>query len=86
MREAEKAPRDVAERFLREAEKLEPFVEEPVEFEDRLTEMEIQNLRKELQKRGLSPPEIEALVTQAKSLPSALVDELLKSIDADRKK
>ncbi|MFW9800766.1 MAG: hypothetical protein ACFFD9_10040, partial [Candidatus Thorarchaeota archaeon] len=84
MREAEKAPRDVAERFLREAEKLEPFAEEPVEFEDRLTEMEIQNLREELQKRGLSPPEIEALVTQAKSLPSALVDELLKSIDADR--
>jgi len=84
MREAEKAPRDVAERFLKEADKIEPFKEEPIEFEDRLSEMEIENLRMELKKRGLPPPEIEALVSQAKTLPSALVDELLKSIDAEK--
>ncbi|MFX1416072.1 MAG: hypothetical protein ACFFC0_04630 [Promethearchaeota archaeon] len=84
MREAEKVPRDVAERFLKEADKIEPFKEEPIEFEDRLTDMEIENLRMELKKRGLPPPEIEALVSQAKTLPSALVDELLKSIDAEK--
>jgi hypothetical protein len=84
MREAEKAPRDVAERFLKEADKIEPFKEEPIEFEDRLTDMEIEDLRLELKKRGLPPPEIEALVSQAKTLPSALVDELLKSIDAEK--
>jgi len=84
MREAEKAPRDVAERFLKEADKLEPFKEEPIEFEDRLTDMEIEDLRLELKKRGLPPPEIEALVSQAKTLPSALVEELLKSIDAEK--
>ncbi|UCH05297.1 MAG: hypothetical protein JSW05_03810, partial [Candidatus Thorarchaeota archaeon] len=85
MREAEKAPRDVAERFLIEAEKMEPFAEEKVEFEDRLSDMEVEKLRAELVKRGLPPPEIEAIVSQAKNLPSALVDDLLKSIDADKK-
>jgi SOS response regulatory protein OraA/RecX len=86
MREAEKAPKDVAQRFLVEADKMEPFAEEPVEFEDRLTEMEVKRLRAELVKRGLPPPEIEAIVSQARNLPSALVDDLLKSIDAEREK
>jgi hypothetical protein len=85
MREAEKAPRDVAERFLIEADKIEPFAEERVEFEDRLSDMEVEKLRAELVKRGLPPPEIEAIVSQARNLPSALVDDLLKSIDADKK-
>ncbi|MHA2600977.1 MAG: LamG-like jellyroll fold domain-containing protein [Candidatus Thorarchaeota archaeon SMTZ1-83] len=85
MREAEKVPRDVAERFLKEADKMEPFAEEKVEFEDRLSEMEVEKLRAELVKRGLPPPEIEAIVSQAKNLPSALVDDLLRSIDADKK-
>jgi len=85
MREAENAPRDVAQRFLIEADKMEPFAEEKVEFEDRLSEMEVEKLRAELVKRGLPPPEIEAIVSQAKNLPSALVEDLLKSIDVDKK-
>ena len=54
-----------------------------MEFEDRLSDFELEDLRKQLEKRGLPPEEIGSIVKQAKNLPSALIDDLLKSIDVD---
>jgi hypothetical protein len=54
-----------------------------VEFEDRLSDLEIENLREQLEQRGLPQEEIASILKQAKNLPSALIDELLRSIDAD---
>ncbi|MHA2056225.1 MAG: hypothetical protein ACW979_01215 [Candidatus Thorarchaeota archaeon] len=84
MKEAETAPKERIEEFLKSLEDTEldiPIKE--IEFEDRLSDFELEDLRKQLEKRGLPPEEIESIVKQAKNLPSALVDDLLKSIDAD---
>ena len=57
-----------------------------IEFEDKLGEMEVEDLRKELKKRKIPAVEIEAIIAQAKNLPKALVKDLLDSIDAEKKK
>jgi hypothetical protein len=86
MKEAETAPKEKIEEFVKSLAdtKLEIPIQEP-EFEDRLTDFEIEDLRKQLEKRGLPPEEVNNIVKQAKNLPSALVDDLLKSIDEDMK-
>jgi hypothetical protein len=84
MKEAKTAPRKRIEEFLKSIEEAEPEIPiEEVEFEDRLTEFEVEDLRKQLEQRGLPPAEIDSIIEQARNLPSALIDDLLKSIDAD---
>ncbi|MFW9886046.1 MAG: LamG-like jellyroll fold domain-containing protein [Candidatus Thorarchaeota archaeon] len=83
--QAKKVPRDLVSEFLQEVEGLAPVDEDVVEFEDRLSEMDIENLKEELKKRGLPKEEIESILKQARNLPAALVDELLKSIDSEKK-
>jgi hypothetical protein len=82
--EAKTAPREKIQAFLESIEdtELEVPIEE-VEFEDRLSDLEIENLREQLEQRGLPQEEIASILKQAKNLPSALIDELLRSIDAD---
>ncbi|MHA2353207.1 MAG: hypothetical protein ACXABX_08820, partial [Candidatus Thorarchaeota archaeon] len=84
MKEAETAPKEKIEEFVKSLEdtKLEIPIQE-IEFEDRLSEIEVEDLRKQLVERGIPPEEIESIVAQARNLPSALIDDLLKSIDAD---
>ena len=84
MKEAETAPKEKIEEFVKSLEdtKLEIPIQE-IDFEDRLTDFEVEDLRKQLEERGIPPKEIKSIVEQARNLPSALVDELLKSIDAD---
>jgi predicted HTH domain antitoxin len=83
--QARKVPRELAADFIKEIEEQAPVVEEEIEFEDKLSDMEIEDLRKELKKRKIPPPEIEALITQAKNLPKALIKDLLDSIEAEKK-
>jgi hypothetical protein len=88
MKEAETAPKETIEEFVKSLDdtKLEiPIEEDDVEFEDRLSDFEIEDLSKQLEKRGLPPEEVNNIVQQAKNLPSALIDDLLKSIDEDMK-
>ncbi len=84
MKEAETAPKEKIEEFVKSLEetKLEIPIPE-VEFEDRLSDYEIDDLRIQLEERGIPSEEIESIVAQARNLPSALIDDLLKSIDAD---
>jgi hypothetical protein len=85
--QAKTVPKELAADFIKEVEQTAPVSEEDeIEFEDRLSEMEVEDLRKELLKRKLPAVEIEAIIAQAKNLPSALVQDLLDSIDAEKKK
>ncbi|MFW9768512.1 MAG: hypothetical protein ACFFEM_06795, partial [Candidatus Thorarchaeota archaeon] len=81
--------------FLEEEEKVvTPKVEEEVEedtFEEvtditseRMSLHEIEELRKDLERRGVPPYEIDTIIEQAKELPRDLVEELVKSLE-DRK-
>ncbi|MHA2026961.1 MAG: hypothetical protein ACW98U_13760 [Candidatus Thorarchaeota archaeon] len=84
MKQAESAPRRNIEDFLKSLDGTGPDIPiQEVEFEDRLTEYEIEDLRKQLEKRGLPPEEIDSIIKQARNLPSALIDDLLKSIDTN---
>jgi len=84
METAKTAPKKVVMEYLRSLDKLPQLeTEEEIEFEDTLGELEIEELREQLEQRNLPPEEIEAILKQAKGLPSALVEDLLKSIDAD---
>ncbi|MHA2040550.1 MAG: LamG-like jellyroll fold domain-containing protein [Candidatus Thorarchaeota archaeon] len=83
--QARKVPRELAADFIKEIEEQAPVVEEEIEFEDRLNELEIEGLRKELKKRKVPKKEIEAIIAQAKNLPKALIKDLLDSIDAEKK-
>ena len=87
MKQAKTVERDKIEDFLKTIEGLVPREEpEEIEFEDRLTELEVEELRMQLEQRGLPEEEIDSIVKQAKGLPSALIEDLLKSIDADLEK
>jgi hypothetical protein len=83
--QAKKVPRNLVSEFLQEVEGLAPVEEDAAEFEDTLSEMDMEDLRKELKKRGLPKKEIESILRQARNLPAALIDELLKRIDAEKK-
>ncbi|MFW9974496.1 MAG: hypothetical protein ACFFDQ_04490 [Candidatus Thorarchaeota archaeon] len=84
MKQAQTVPKDKVEEYLKTIEDQEhkEAIEE-VEFEDKLSEFEVEELRMELEKRGLPEEEINSIVKQAKNLPSALIEDLLKSIDED---
>ncbi|MDH4213059.1 MAG: DUF2341 domain-containing protein [Candidatus Thorarchaeota archaeon] len=84
METAKTAPKKVVMEYLKSIDKMPQPETEEVEFEDTLGELEIEELREQLEKRNLPPDEIKAILKQAKGLPSALVEDLLRSIDADR--
>ncbi|NHJ13354.1 MAG: hypothetical protein EAX95_06735 [Candidatus Thorarchaeota archaeon] len=74
-------------------EEPEPEVEEritPKDFEDevtpddRLSPFEIEQLRKDLEERGVPPHEIDTILEQAKVLPRELVEELIKSLEGKK--
>ncbi|MFW9849577.1 MAG: hypothetical protein ACFFF4_10560 [Candidatus Thorarchaeota archaeon] len=58
--------------------------EEAPSIAEKLSDYEIEELRKELQEKGVEPHEIETILEQARELPRDLVDELLKSLDMNR--
>ncbi|MGV9170202.1 MAG: hypothetical protein ACOC38_09720, partial [Promethearchaeia archaeon] len=66
------------EERLDEATPAEPGTEAPA---DRLSPYELEELKKDLQKRGVPPHEIDTIMKQAERLPRDLVDELLDSLD-----
>ncbi|MFO7835350.1 MAG: hypothetical protein R6V83_01755 [Candidatus Thorarchaeota archaeon] len=66
------------EERLDEVTPAEPGTEAPP---DRLSPYELEELRKDLQKRGVPPHEIDTIMKQAERLPRDLVDELLDSLD-----
>jgi hypothetical protein len=85
--QAKTVPKEKAAEFIKMVEETAPVPEEgEMEFEDVLSEMEVEDLRKELKKRKIPAVEIEAIIAQAKNLPKALVQDLLDSIDAEKKK
>ncbi len=45
---------------------------------------EIEELRKDLERRGVPPYEIDTIIEQAKELPRELVDELVKSLEGKK--
>ncbi|MDF1539722.1 MAG: hypothetical protein P1Q69_12550, partial [Candidatus Thorarchaeota archaeon] len=55
--------------------------EEPVSITDKLSDYEIEELRKDLQEKGVAAHEIDTIIEQARELPRDLVEELLKSLD-----
>lgn len=55
--------------------------EEPMKITDKLSDYEIEELRKDLQAKGVQPHEIDTIIEQARELPRDLVEELLKSLD-----
>ncbi|MFW9932899.1 MAG: hypothetical protein ACFFDR_09585, partial [Candidatus Thorarchaeota archaeon] len=58
--------------------------EEPTKITDKLSDYEIEELRKDLQSKGVQPHEIDTIIDQARELPRDLVDELLRSLGVDR--
>jgi hypothetical protein len=66
---------------------VKPKKEEDVSFtSDMLSPFEIDELRKELGEKGVPPSEIDVILEQAKKLPRDLVEELIKSLDAERRR
>jgi hypothetical protein len=90
-------PEEPVERvFLPEEEEVTP-VEPSVEPEepaatdedfsfssDMLSPFEIEELEKELREKGVPASEIDVILKQAKELPRDLIEELVKSLDAER--
>ncbi len=62
----------------------EDHAEEHVSITEKLSDYEIEELRKELQAKGVQAHEIDTIIEQARELPRDLVDELLKSLDLNR--
>jgi hypothetical protein len=60
--------------------KKEEIEEEREETGEKMSLYEIEELRKDLERRGVPPHEIETIIEQAKELPRELVDELVKSL------
>ena len=68
-------------------EPAKPAESEDVSFtSDMLSPFEIDELRKELKEKGVPPSEIDTILKQAKELPRDLVEELIKSLDAERRR
>ena len=64
----------------------EPMVpEEDISFSsDQMSPFEIEELRKELVEKGVPPSEIDILLKQASELPRDLIEELIRSLDAEK--
>jgi hypothetical protein len=59
-------------------EEIEEVPEEP---SDKMSLFEIEDLRKDLERKGVPPHEIETIIEQAKELPRDLIDELVRSLE-----
>jgi len=83
----EEAVRIVAEEEPEEEVKPEiaPREDEDAELGEKLSQFELDELRRELESRGVPPHEIDTIMEQARVLPRELVEELVKSL-GDRKK
>jgi hypothetical protein len=67
-------------------EEPEPAKEEEAEMpSDRLSQFEIEELRKDLKAKGVPLYEIDTILRQIRELPRDLVEELLKSLDKERR-
>jgi hypothetical protein len=89
---------DTEERvFLEEEEKVTPspkkdvtpvkkdtYEEDTVTPSDKMSHYELEELRRDLERRGVPPHEIDTLIEQAKELPRELVDELIKSLEGKK--
>jgi phosphoribosylaminoimidazole-succinocarboxamide synthase len=62
-----------------------PPDEEVAPPSEKLSDYEIEELRKELTARGVPPHEIDTIMEQAKVLPRELVEELVKSLGGGKK-
>ena len=62
-------------------DKIEEVPEEP---SDKMNLFEIEELRKDLERKGVPPHEIETIIEQAKELPRDLIDELVKSLEGKK--
>ena len=49
-----------------------------------MSPFEIEELRKELEEKGVLPSEIDIILEQAKELPRDLIEELIRSLDAEK--
>jgi len=65
--------------------KKEPIEEEPEVKPERMSAYEIEELRKDLERRGVPPYEIDTILDQARELPRELVEELVKSLEENKK-
>jgi hypothetical protein len=83
--------------FLEEEEKVTPspkkdvtpvkkdtYEEDTVTPSDKMSHYELEELRRDLERRGVPPHEIDTLIEQAKELPRELVDELIKSLEGKK--
>jgi hypothetical protein len=52
---------------------------------DKMGLYEIEELRRDLERKGVPPHEIDTIIEQAKELPRELVDELIKSLEGKKK-
>ncbi|MFW9982500.1 MAG: hypothetical protein ACFFE3_11355, partial [Candidatus Thorarchaeota archaeon] len=93
--EPEEVDEPVERVFLTEDEEPEKETEVPTEeptvstedfsfTSDMLSPFEIEELQKELQQKGVPPSEIDIIIKQAKELPRDLIEELVRSLDAER--
>ncbi|MFW9869800.1 MAG: hypothetical protein ACFFEL_09260 [Candidatus Thorarchaeota archaeon] len=93
--EDEEVEEPVERVFLAEEEEPEeaPEVpsEEPIDSiedfsfsSDMLSPFEIEELQKELQQKGVPASEIDIIVKQAKEMPRDLIEELIRSLDAEK--
>jgi hypothetical protein len=79
-------PKPLEERIIPpEVEEPEEAIPEPVEFEEvesaeMLDEDELKQIRKKLESAGIKGSELETIMDQARELPRALAEELLRSI------
>jgi hypothetical protein len=64
-------------------EEKPPVEKEVTKPTDRLSQYELEELQKDLEKRGVPPHEIDTIMEQAKTLPRDLVEELIKSLGGD---
>jgi hypothetical protein len=84
----EEAVRIVAEEEPEEEVKpdVAPPEDEAAEPSDKLSQFELEELRRELESRGVPPHEIDTIMEQARVLPRELVEELVKSLGRDKRK
>ncbi|MFW9797266.1 MAG: hypothetical protein ACFFE2_09515 [Candidatus Thorarchaeota archaeon] len=89
-------PEETETVFLEEGKEAEVTEEKSLLHKDEVTEegpevasekmslYEIEELRRDLERRGVPPHEIDTIVEQAKELPRELVDELVKSLEGKK--
>jgi hypothetical protein len=58
--------------------------ESPTDTLDKLSPYEIEELKKDLESKGVPAHEIDTIVKQAKELPRDLVEELVRSLERDK--